>query len=113
MKQIFALVVAFTITTTAFSQAGQKWSTSGNANSNGDFIGSTNNQPLIFKTNNTIRGLFTSTGSFQLTSLAGLGFSLLQTDASGTISKFPMSNANEILYGDGVWRPWSHSKWHF
>jgi len=93
------------VLTTVFSQAGQKWATSGNAISNGDFIGSTNNQPVTFKTNNTTRGLFTSTGSFQLTSLAGTGFRLLQTDASGTLSSFTMGSANDVLFGDGVWRP--------
>jgi len=84
------------VLTTVFSQAGQKWATSGNAISNGDFIGSTNNQPVTFKTNNTTRGLFTSTGSFQLTSLAGTGFRLLQTDASGTLSSFTMGSANDV-----------------
>lgn len=105
MKQIFALVVAFTITTTAFSQAGQKWSTSGNVNSNGDFIGSTNDEPLKFKTNNIVRGKFTKDGDFLLKSLEGLGFRLLQTDSSGKLLPFPMSNDNEVLYGDGIWRP--------
>ncbi|MBI2280161.1 MAG: hypothetical protein HYU68_05680 [Bacteroidetes bacterium] len=105
MKQLFAFVIAFTITTTAFSQAGQKWSTSGNANSNGDFIGSTNNEPLIFKTNDIVRGKFTASGKFQIKNLEGIGFRLLQTDSSGKLLPFPMSNANEVLYGDGTWRP--------
>jgi len=105
MKQIFALVVAFTITTTAFSQAGQKWSTTGNATTSGDFIGSTNNEPLIFKTNDIVRGKFTATGKFQVKNLEGIGFRLLQTDSSGKLSPFPMSTANEVLFGDGIWRP--------
>jgi hypothetical protein len=105
MKQILALVVAFTITTTAFSQAGQKWSTTGNANSNGDFIGSTNNEPLVFKTNNITRGMFTSAGNFQLSGLTGLGFRLLQSDSLGTLSSFSMGSVDDVLYGDGTWRP--------
>jgi hypothetical protein len=105
MKQILALIVALTITTTAFSQAGQKWSTSGNVNASGDFIGSTNNEPLKFKTNDIVRGKFTKDGDFLLKSLVGLGFRLLQTDSSGILSSFPMSTANEVLFGDGIWRP--------
>jgi len=105
MKQILTIVVSLTITSTAFSQAGQKWATSGNTISIGDFIGSTNNQPLVFRTNNNHQGMFTSNGDFQLTSLKGAGFNILQTDASGIISKFPMSSSNEVLFGDGIWRP--------
>ena len=105
MKQLFAFVIAITITTTAFSQAGQKWSTSGNSTTSGDFIGSINYEPLVFRTNNNHQGMFTANGDFQLTSLKGMGFSLIQTDASGIVSKFPMSTANEVLYGDGIWRP--------
>lgn len=107
MKQILTIAVALLTVSTAFSQAGQKWSTSGNTNSTGDFIGSSNNEPLIFKTNNSTRGLFTSTGDFRLVNLKGTapGVRLLKTDLDGSISSFTMGTSNDVLYGDGIWRP--------
>ena len=43
------------------------WSNSGNSISTGDFLGSTNNQSLIFKTNNVERGRFDANGNFIVT----------------------------------------------
>jgi hypothetical protein len=37
----------------SFAQSGQKWSTSGNSTSNNNFLGTTNQQDLILKANNT------------------------------------------------------------
>jgi len=103
MKHLLSLIAALAISATSFSQGGQKWATSGNSTSSGDFLGTTNNQPLVFKTNNTIRGTFTSTGNFQLVNLQGTGNRLLQADANGNIIPFAMGNANEVLYGNGTW----------
>jgi len=49
-----ALIVLFAgaFSLGAYAQSGQKWSTSGLAVVAGDFLGTTNNFPLIFKTNN-------------------------------------------------------------
>jgi hypothetical protein len=41
----------------------QVWFTNGNAIGSGDFLGTTNNQPLIFKTNNTEQMRVTSSGN--------------------------------------------------
>lgn len=103
MKQLLVLIAVIAITSTCFSQGGQKWAASGNSTSSGDFLGTTNNQPLVLKTNNTTRGTFTSTGNFQLVNLQGTGNRLLQTDANGNIIPFAMGNANEVLYGNGTW----------
>lgn len=82
---------------------GPKWTTLGNISSTGDFIGSTNFEPLVFKTNNTPRGVFTASGDFQLNNLIGTGNRLLQTDANGNIIPFTMGNSGDVLYGDGTW----------
>jgi trimeric autotransporter adhesin len=42
----------------------QQWQTSGNSTVPGDFLGTTNAQPLDFKTNNTPRATITSAGLF-------------------------------------------------
>ena len=87
----------------AYSQAGAKWATQGNTTSTGDFIGTTDFKPLVFKTNNVIRGAFTETGSFQLNNLSGTGNRFLQTDASGNIIPFTMGTPSQVLYGNGTW----------
>lgn len=92
----------FLIMTTGYSQ-GPKWTTLGNITATGDFIGPTNFEPLVFKTNNTTRGAFTASGDFQLSNLIGTGNRLLQTDANGNIIPFTMGNSGDVLYGDGTW----------
>lgn len=62
-----AIVLAFLIlliTQTTYSQSGQKWATDGNSASTGDFIGTKNNFPLVFKTSNIERCRITPSGNF-------------------------------------------------
>ncbi|HBX51183.1 MAG: hypothetical protein A2275_09100 [Bacteroidetes bacterium RIFOXYA12_FULL_35_11] len=70
----------------AFSQSGDKWATGGNNLSSGDFLGSKNNQPLVLKTNNTQRAVFTATGWF------GLGLAapscMFDVEGDGRINNF-------------------------
>lgn len=82
------------MTRTSYSQPGAKWATGGNGVSTGDFIGPTNFQPLVFRTNNIVRGAFTETGNFQLNNLTGIDNRLLQTDASGNIIPFTMGTSS-------------------
>lgn len=85
-----------------FAQGGAKWATGGNSTTNGDFIGTTNTQPLIFKTNGIQRMQLTSSGVFQLNSLIGSGDGLVTTDANGNLLRTNYSgNSNEYLGGDG------------
>ena len=51
--KLFLSVLAIAATNLMHAQAGAKWATGGNSTSTGDFIGTTNNNPLIFKINNT------------------------------------------------------------
>lgn len=97
---LFSLFIL--MTTSAYSQ-GPKWTTLGNITSTGDFIGSTNFEPLTFKTNNITRGTFTASGDFQLNNLIGIGTRLVATDANGNIIPFTMGNPGDVLYGDGTW----------
>jgi len=52
-KGIYTLVIALIVGLTAIAQSGQKFASNGNSLSTGEFLGSTNAFPLIFKTNNT------------------------------------------------------------
>lgn len=104
MKHLLTLVAVFAITTLSYSQSPNWWKVDGNSNgSNSTFLGTTNAQPLIFKTNNATRATFSSTGAFQINSLVGIGNRLLQTDANGNVLPIAMGNANEVLYGNGTW----------
>jgi len=84
-----AIILAFlilVITEAVYSQSGQKWATGGNPASLGDFLGTTNNFPLVFKTSNIERFRITETGNF------GIGL-------SNPTNKFEVSG-NSLFNGD-------------
>jgi hypothetical protein len=101
-KALLFILTVF-LFTDSFAQSGIKWATAGNVASSGDFLGTTNNQPLVFKTNNIQWMRLSTTGTLQLNSMSGTGNRLLQTDASGNIIPFIMGTPTEVLYGNGVW----------
>ncbi|MBS1646511.1 MAG: hypothetical protein JST67_04155, partial [Bacteroidetes bacterium] len=74
----------------------------GNSLSNSDFLGSTNNMPLIFKVNNNTQMQLSNSG-LKLNSLSGSSNSLLQSDANGNVLLFPMGTSNQYLSGTGAW----------
>ncbi|MHB8261594.1 MAG: hypothetical protein ACYDEC_15120 [Bacteroidia bacterium] len=106
-KVIFTVGIAscllFLGTKQAQAQSGQKYSTGLNSLSTGDALGSSNNMPLIIKTDNIIRAVFGAGGGLQINNLAGVGSRLLQTDSAGNILPFTWGNAQQVLYGNGVW----------
>ena len=102
MKKQLTLLYAIA-TTTTFAQGGPKWGTTGNATTTGDFLGTTNNFPLDFKTNNALRMQLSNTGILNINNLAGTGNRLLQTDANGNLLPFVMGTASQVLYGNGTW----------
>ncbi|MBI2723134.1 MAG: hypothetical protein HYX39_13255, partial [Bacteroidetes bacterium] len=91
------------ISAISLAQQGQKWATGGNANGTGDFLGTTNNFSIDFKTNNTLKMVLGTDGTLKLINLAGNGTRMLQTDASGKITAFSAGNATDVLYGNGTW----------
>ncbi|MFL5754063.1 MAG: hypothetical protein ACJ76F_11695 [Bacteroidia bacterium] len=58
--------VCFTSGQNNNSNAQSNWKSNGNNASTGDYLGTTNNSPLIFKTNNQVRGKFEANGDFIL-----------------------------------------------
>lgn len=101
--KILFLLASVAFNARVYSQAGAKWSTSGNNLSTGEFIGSANNFPLNFRINNTQRMSLSTTGVLNLNILQGTNTRFLQTDANGNIIPFPNGNSNEVLFGNGVW----------
>jgi hypothetical protein len=72
MKKNLIIIFAFT-TSFSFSQSQNWWRVNGNTPSNSDFVGTTNNTSLIFKTNNVTRFSIDGSGNLNFPSLTGTG----------------------------------------
>lgn len=85
-----------------------KWSRNGDNLSNGDWLGSTNNEPLLLKANNNLGIRIKTNGelifkSLDLNSNSGPN-GLVFTDGQGLISRFNFSgNSADYLLGNGTW----------
>ena len=77
-----------------FTSSGTVWSLSGNAITSADFLGTTNAQPLIFKTNNTEYLRISSTGAVGVPVRAG--------EARGAFSKSSSLRADCALVAERV-----------
>ena len=102
-KIILTSIVIVGSMISVYSQSGAKWATNGNTNATGDFLGTTNNFPLDFKTNNILRMSLGANGVLKLSALAGSNTRLLQVDANGNIISLPQGTANQYLSGTGTW----------
>jgi len=87
-----------------FSQSGQKWATGGNNISTNNFLGTTNNRPLLFKVNNALALQINVGGSVLFNSLANNGNGIVSFDNSGKLipTSFP-NDATKVLLGNGTW----------
>ncbi len=85
------------------AQAGAKWATGGNATGAGDIIGSTNNQPLNFHTNNTLKMVLDANGNFRVINLSGTNNRLVMASPTGQLIALPQGLANQVLFGNGTW----------
>ena len=72
-KKTTLFFVLFCLTTSVFAQLNPFWSTGGNATANGAFLGTTNGEPLVFKTNNLEAMRIKANGEVKITSLSNLG----------------------------------------
>lgn len=106
-KQVFAATLLIFLSSQNYAQTNQKWSADGNTATNGDFIGTINNEPLILKANNIVGLRLKPNGqliikSLDLNSSAPNGIVL--TNGQGEISRLNFNgNSNNILLGDGTW----------
>jgi len=62
MKKLSLLLSLVVLSLIVLGQSGKKWSVQGNNTVQGDFLGTKNNQNLVFKTNNTQRMLIQENG---------------------------------------------------
>ncbi len=103
MKKYVYLIVLTALSQLILAQPGFKWGTSGNASSTVDVLGTTNNLPINFITNNQSRMVLDITGNLRITNLAGTGVRLLQTDTYGNIKSLSSGANTQVLYGNGNW----------
>lgn len=101
--QLIFLTIFIISNSLIFGQSGAKYSTGGNETAPGDILGTTNNQPLNFVTNNILRMVLDVNGQLKVVNLAGSGSRFLQSDANGNLISFPAGNSSDVLYGNGVW----------
>ncbi len=87
----------------ANAQAGAKWATGGNSSAAGDFLGTTNNFPLLFRTNNIQRMALDINGNMSINALAGIGNRLLMSSPTGQLIPLAQGTANQVLFGNGTW----------
>lgn len=79
------------------------WTTAGNTATSGDFLGTVNNEPLLFKTNGQPRLGITASGDILIKALQGQISGLLTFDQSGKIVALPYTgNPGHMLLGNGT-----------
>ncbi|CAN5852555.1 hypothetical protein BH11BAC7_BH11BAC7_23280 [soil metagenome] len=88
-----------------FSQTPAEWNVNGNAAANGDFLGTTNNQPLIFYSNNTEWMRLNSTGELRVTDLSSTGNSFVTANSYGELKRILFTNdSTRVLTAAGTFR---------
>jgi hypothetical protein len=95
MKHLCLAIAAVSFALTTNAQNGVKWAAKGNSVAPGEFLGSTNNQPLVVKTNNTTRFTINANGDVQFNHLAGAGNQVLSVDNTGKLIATPTSNSGQ------------------
>lgn len=92
MNKLFLFTIAVTLFTTKYSlaQQGNAWGTSGNNGSNSDFIGTSNETDLIFKTNSIERMRLKADGNIKLSNPFNTRNILFQTP-NGDVEKISLS----------------------
>jgi len=97
------LVTIILFTNITYSQSGQEWATGGNSIGIGDFLGTTNNRPLLFKVNNALALKINVGGSVLLKSLANNGNGIVSFDNTGKLIPFTYPNdATKVFLGNGT-----------
>lgn len=78
------------------------WGVNGNATSNGNFLGTTNSEPLIFKTNSLEALRIKPNGEIKIASFENIGKGVVTFNNNGTLTNrvFP-NDTNQVFCGSG------------
>lgn len=103
MKRLLSITIVLLCTSTAFTQ-GQNWKISGNTISPGDYLGTNNNEPLIFKANGNEGLRIKPNGDLRIKGFDDNTFTgLVFVNSNGVLSKLNFTgNSNDVLLGNGT-----------
>src|SRR5437870_484578 len=97
MKRILiCLLLGFTYSF-SYAQPAGKWSTSGNSTNTGDFLETTNNSSLNFKTNNIQQMNLNTTNTLKINNLSKTNSKILQTNTNDNLISLPTKKFKQIL----------------
>lgn len=89
-----------------FEMSGNAWDLGGNAGTTPgtDYVGTSDGQDLVFKTNNTEVVRYYSTGEVEIDNLAGVGNRMVIADANGELSTqaIPTGDITAVTAGAGI-----------
>ena len=104
LKPIRKLVIiaGIVLPTVGSSQLNTFWNTNGNSSVNGNFIGTTNNEPLIFKTNSLEALRIKTNGEIKVTAFESIGKGVVTFNNNGVLTTrvFP-NDTNQVFCGSG------------
>ncbi|MGZ4054454.1 MAG: hypothetical protein ACXVDZ_10575 [Bacteroidia bacterium] len=102
-KTLFAFSIFIFLTFFANAQTTAKWLVNGNTVTTGDWLGTINNEDLIFKTNSTTALKIKANGNVIVKSLDSSGNGLVTVDNSGKLIQVPFTGStSQVLLGDGT-----------
>lgn len=102
---LISCLFALSLSTKLHSQTAAKWMVNGNATVSGDFLGTTNNQPLIFFANNSEGMRLKENGDLRVNSLGGIGNNFVFSHSNGVLYTKPFSSdTNKFMTEAGVFR---------
>jgi hypothetical protein len=107
MKNFLSTLPACLFVLLILSERGQAqttpfWGTSGNNAAPGSFLGTLNNEPLVFKTNGTTQLKIKPDGGLVVKGFDNQGFGFVKFDNNGTLLPVPFNgSANEVLTANG------------
>lgn len=98
--RFLALVVFTTFVVTSFAQT--NWNLNGNSTTNGNFLGTTNNEPLIFKANSLEALRIKPNGDIKVASFENIGKGIVTFNNNGVLTNrvFP-NDTNQVFCGSG------------
>jgi len=102
LKAVVILAVICSAAENLHAQLNQFWNTNGNATSNGNFLGTTNNEPLIFKTNGLEALRVKPNGEIKVASFENIGKGVVTFNNNGVLTNrvFP-NDTNQVFCGSG------------
>jgi hypothetical protein len=102
-KTILLVILILLIIRNSNAQSTNWWRTVGNPAVSGDFIGTTNNSALNFRTNNIQQMTLDANGNLKINSLIGTGNRIIMSSPTGQLIAIPQGSANQVLFGNGTW----------